>query len=189
MNYQIIYSKIKHWRVRLMPDMSLKLTIPVSKKWDKDFEKKLLKKWEKLIKKFEEKNIKKIKIFDWEFILIFWEKILLKNISGNLDDFLKQRLYEAALPILEKYSQKLWISYNKFYIKNLKTIWWSCSWIQNISLNLKLVHLPIKFLEYVIIHEVCHLKEKNHWVDFWNLVGEYCEDYSEIRRELKSIRI
>jgi predicted metal-dependent hydrolase len=188
-NYTIIYSKIKHWYVRLMPDLSLKISIPLRKSKDKKFETLLLKKWEQLIEKYKKRNITKIEKITSDSILIFWKKILLNEISENLEIYLKQKLYDFSLPIIKEYSKKLWFSYNKLYIKPLKSKWWSCSWINNISINLYLVHLPIKIIKYVIIHEVCHLKEKNHSKNFYNLVEWFCGDYKEIEKELKNIII
>lgn len=189
MDYKITYSNVKHWYVRLLPDMTLKLTIPKKKSGDKNFENILLEKWKILIEKYKKRNATKIEIITKDYVLIFWEKVDLSEISWDLETFFKQKLYDASFPILDKYSLDLWIPYNKFYVKNLKTKWGSCSYIQNISLNLKLVHFPLKFLHYVIIHEVCHLKEKNHGKKFWDLVRKYCEDYREIRKELKGFEI
>jgi predicted metal-dependent hydrolase len=75
---------------------------------------------------------------------------------------LKEKLYFETYEILEKYSKSLNIPFNKLSIKSLKSKWGSCSFDNNITINLKLIHLPKVFLEYVIIHEACHLKEKNH---------------------------
>ena len=100
---------------------------------------------------------------------------------------MKLKLYNESLPILDKYSYELKIPFNKLTIKDLKSKWGSCSWTNNITLNLKLVHLPFEFLEYVIIHEACHLKEKNHWKKFWDLVWKYFPDYKNTRKELKKV--
>lgn len=189
MNYKITYSNTKHWWVKLLPDMTLKLTIPHRKSGDKSFENILLEKWKMLIEKYRKRNLSKIETITKDYVLIFWEKVDLSGISWDLDNFLKQKLYEISLPILDKYSKDLKIPFNKIYIKNLKTKWGSCSSVQNISLNLKLIHFPLKFLNYVIIHEACHLKEKNHGKKFWELVWKYCENYKEIRKELKNINI
>lgn len=183
MIYTIEYSNVKNWRARLMPDMSIKLTIPFKKSSDKNFENNLLEKAKKLFKKYQNKKIKIENITD-DYVIIFWEKVIINSIKWDIKTYLKQKLFVESYPLLEKYSKDLGFKYNNFYIKDLKTKRGSCSWIQNISLNLKLVHLPIKFLTYVIIHEVCHLKEKNHSKKFWNLVLKYCPDYKQTRKEL-----
>lgn len=185
MQYEIIYSKTKHAYVRLLPDMTLKLTIPLRKSKDKELENILLEKWKNLLEKHKKRNIKKFETLTDDFVIIFWEKVFLKDINWDLKKYLMQKLYNESLPILEKYSSELKIPYNKLTIKDLRSKWGSCSWTNNITLNLKLIHLPINFLEYVIVHEACHLKEKNHSKRFWDLVWKYFPDYKNTRKELK----
>ena len=62
----------------------------------------------------------------------------------------------------------------------------SCSYDNRIMLNLSLVHLPTRLIQYVIVHEVCHLKEKNHSLAFWALVAKYCPHFKVLRKELKN---
>jgi hypothetical protein len=87
--------------------------------------------------------------------------------------------------------------FNKFYnfkfgrisIKNQKTRWGSCSGKGNLNFNYKILFLPPKAADYLVVHELCHLKEMNHSKKFWNLVAQAVPDYLEIRRELKKIMI
>lgn len=65
--------------------------------------------------------------------------------------------------------------------------WGSCSRKGNISLNYKLMKYPENIIDYVIIHELCHLKELNHSAKFWKLVEHYVPDYREMRKKLKGI--
>lgn len=68
-------------------------------------------------------------------------------------------------------------SYNQVRIKNQKTRWGSCSAKRNINLNLRLMMAPEAAIDYVIIHELCHLRELNHSEAFWALVESYCPDF------------
>lgn len=184
MNYKITYSHTKHARIRLLSDMSFELIIPKKLSWDQKIIQLLLQKWEKLLQKNLSKTKNKIEILTDEYVLLFWEKVLFKNLPEKFEIYLLERFEKESIFFLNKYAAKIWFSYQKLTIKTFKTKWGSCSSNQNISLNFKLVHLPIKFLEYVVIHEVCHLKEKNHGKIFWNLVEELCPNYKEIRKEL-----
>ena len=67
--------------------------------------------------------------------------------------------------------------YERVRIKNQKTRWGSCSAKRNINLNLRLMMAPDAAIEYVIIHELCHLRELNHTPAFWALVEAHCPDY------------
>jgi len=77
-------------------------------------------------------------------------------------------------------------SYNRISIKNQKTCWGSCSQKGNLNFNYKLIDLEDKERDYVIVHELCHLKELNHGKEFWKLVSETFPDYKIIRRKIKN---
>jgi len=75
--------------------------------------------------------------------------------------------------------------FNNISIRNQKTRWGSCSSKKNLNFNYKIVLLPKHIADYIIVHELCHLKEMNHSKNFWNLVAKIIPDYINIRKELK----
>lgn len=79
--------------------------------------------------------------------------------------------------------------YKKVSVRNQKTRWGSCSRKKTLSFNYKLIKLPLKYVDYVITHELCHLKEFNHSKNFWKLVEDTIPEYKKIRRELKAYEI
>lgn len=70
-------------------------------------------------------------------------------------------------------------------VRDFKARWGCCDADGRIRLNWRLVMLPPVLREYVLIHELCHLKEMNHSAAFWKLVGKHCGDYRQRRRLLK----
>lgn len=70
-------------------------------------------------------------------------------------------------------------------VRDFKARWGCCDADGRIRLNWRLVMLPPTLREYVLIHELCHLKEMNHSAAFWKLVGKHCGDYRQRRRQLK----
>lgn len=100
---------------------------------------------------------------------------------------------EKALLIISKKTEilakKYGYSYNKINIKNQKTRWGSCSKKGNLNFNYKVMFLPEKIQDYIIAHELCHLREFNHSRKFWNLVERIIPNYLDIRKELKRNRI
>ena len=72
-------------------------------------------------------------------------------------------------------------------IRNQKSRWGSCSQKGNLNFNYRVVHLPEKYLDYVVVHELCHLKEFNHSRNFWDLVGKAIPDFKKIRREIRNL--
>jgi predicted metal-dependent hydrolase len=75
--------------------------------------------------------------------------------------------------------------YQRVSIKNTKSRWGSCSKMGNLNFNYKLGSIPQSLADYVIVHELCHLKELNHGKDFWDLVAKAIPNYNELRRDLK----
>jgi len=189
MEIVIKYSTVRHWYARIWLDWILKLTIPNRLKNDDRFKNDLVEKWKKLYEKYKSKNLNKIEVIDQNNVLVFWEKVLITDIDWKLEDYLKLEIYKFSLPIIKNYSEKLWIPYNEISIKSMKSKWWSCSHDNKILLNQKLVHLHLKFLNYVCIHEVCHFKQKNHSKRFWNLVESFLPDYKLVRKELRNLVI
>lgn len=80
-------------------------------------------------------------------------------------------------------------SFQKISIRNQSSRWGSCSSSGTLSFNYKIALLPRKYTDYIIVHELCHLKEMNHSSQFWKLVEQKIPNYKEIRRELKKMAI
>ena len=78
------------------------------------------------------------------------------------------------------------VTYNQFRIKEQKTRWGSCSKRNNLNFNWKIIMAPEKVIDYVIIHELCHLVHFNHSKEFWNLLAFYMPDYKEQAEWLKN---
>lgn len=79
--------------------------------------------------------------------------------------------------------------YNKVFIKNNVSNWGSCSSLGNINLNLRLVTLPPELRDYVMLHELCHLKYLNHGKDFHALLESVCPGHREFSRRLQNIKL
>ena len=69
-------------------------------------------------------------------------------------------------------------------VRSMKSRWGSCSSEGKITVNFNIIYHNPECLDYVVIHELCHLKYMNHSKDFWNLVEKYCPDRKRIRKEL-----
>ena len=70
-------------------------------------------------------------------------------------------------------AHKYKFSYKRTFIRNQKTLWGSCSPVNNINLNLNLIRLPQELIDYVILHELAHTVIKSHGKRFWNKLDKY----------------
>lgn len=77
--------------------------------------------------------------------------------------------------------------YNKVAIRNQNTIWGSCTRAGNLQFNYKLAQVSAQMRDYVIVHELCHLREHNHSPRFWKLVAQMIPDYKIIRRQMRDL--
>ena len=110
------------------------------------------------------------------------EEEQIENIINKMYREIAKKEADKLMPTLTK---KVGLYPEKYTIKKVKTIWGSCSSKKNISLNLELAKYDEKAMEYVIIHELCHLKYMNHSKNFWNLVSKNMPDYKEAEKLLK----
>ena len=123
------------------------------------------------------------------------ENIIIKSSNCQLDirNEIEKVLRKDAkiyLPNRVKYfAKKFDFHYKKVTIKNTKTRWGSCSSINNINLNLHLMRLTDKLIDYVILHELVHTKIKNHQKEFWDLLNIVSGDAKGLDIELKKYHI
>ena len=87
--------------------------------------------------------------------------------------------------IFEKMTSITSLTPNSFTTRKLSKSWGRCSSKGNISIAKKLVHYPIKAVEYVVLHELCHLKHMNHSKAFWKMVSQYMPDYKQAQAYLR----
>ncbi len=109
--------------------------------------------------------------------------------TEKIKTLLKNWYISKARAIMEQrirlYSTDVGVSPKKVVIREQKTRWGSCSTKGNINLNWKLVMSPLPILDYVVIHELCHMKEMNHSENFWKNVQSIMPDYKVYRKWLK----
>jgi predicted metal-dependent hydrolase len=86
---------------------------------------------------------------------------------------------------IEQLNLQYGFSYNTIYIKNHKSLWGSCSSKKNLNFNYRILFLPQELSDYIVVHELCHLKELNHSKKFWALVEKGIPDYKKIQKQLK----
>lgn len=117
-------------------------------------------------------------------------------LTGNVQDiphvqrwfkkWLTQQAENHLVPWLYALSIEHGLPYNKAAVRAQRTMWGSCTSGKNISLNYKLLFLPAKYAEHVMLHELCHTKHLNHSNKFWQLLTRLdsdCDTHNDAIRE------
>ena len=165
MKYTIIKSNIKHTYIQIKDG---KVIVKAPKRMtNKQIEEIVAKQ-----KKWIEINLKKEQKMRDE----------LKNpVTQEEQNYLKTVVTKS----IEKYARNVGEVPNKVTIKEMKSAWGSCTGNRNISINSRLAKKEEKLIEYVVLHEICHLKHMNHSKEFWKLVEKNMKDYKMCRKLLK----
>ena len=141
-----------------------------------------------------EDNLKRSRI---EFDSQGW-RISLPQGLGNKAELVQQKLRQwyktQAQEILGakafQFARDIGVAPKSIQIRNQKRLWGCCDWNkQSITLNWQIILAPIPVVDYVIIHELCHLIHPNHGKRFWNKVGKYMPHYQENRKWLRDNQI
>lgn len=120
--------------------------------------------------------------------LNFFKKAKRFNAKNKLINFTnnKEEAYRLTIKIIKKFNTMYNFKYNKITIKNHKSKWGSCSSKGNLNFNYRIIFLPRRLAEYIVVHELCHIGELNHSRKYWNLVQKALPNYQALTRELRN---
>lgn len=107
------------------------------------------------------------------------------SIKKTLRLWYVEQFKDIASERINYYSSTIGVFPRKVTIREQKTRWGSCSSKGNINLNWKLIMASLEVLDYVIVHELCHMIVMNHSEEFWKIVGDYSPQYKNYRVWLK----
>lgn len=111
----------------------------------------------------------------------------------RIEKLVSQWYREQALQVFEEcvahFAPLMGVLPRVIRVSSARTQWGSCSARGVVSLNWQLVKLSLPLIDYVVIHELAHLKEMNHSAAFWRVVATVCPDHKELRAALRDIRV
>jgi predicted metal-dependent hydrolase len=162
--YSIVQRKIKYPRLELKTG-NLLLVVP-----------KGYKNPEKLIEEHKEWIYHKISAIKESKERSKGKKL---NLNRN-EDTLRELLLISA----NKFSRELNVKPNRLTLRNMRSKWGSCSSQKNLNFNKLLKYLPDDLIEYVVLHEIAHLRYKKHDEEFWKIISEKIVNYKEKEKDL-----
>ena len=214
MEYTVTKKKIKNFIIRIYPDLRIAVSVPLHAS-NKDIENFIQskKEWIETIlekikvakenkntlkessikilgkerdKKIIESDLERIRLTDTS-IYIYSKEIDNTQIDKKLLEWKVEKLKAILDEYLNKYTKLLNINIDYYQIKKLSSAWGIYHKKENyISFNSDLIEKDIDCIEYVVLHELCHIFYMNHQKDFWALVEKYMPDYKVRRKNLKT---
>ena len=212
--YTVTKKKIKNFIIRIYPDLRIAVSVPLHAS-NKDIENFIQskKEWiettlnkiemakenknnlkENIIKilgkerekKIIESDLERIRLTDTS-IYIYSKNIDTLEIEKKLFEWEFEELKNILEENLEKYTKLLNTNINYYQIKKLSSAWGIYHKKENyISFNFDLIEKDIECIEYVVLHELCHIFYMNHQKNFWTLLEKYMPDYKIRRKKLKT---
>ena len=137
------------------------------------------------IRKFAEERIEWVKAYQKKYEERNRQKLTKPELSENEIRRRKVLLKAAVEKLVHKYEPQMQVEVSGITIRQMKTRWGSCNVrTHHININLALYEKGPECLEYVVVHEMCHILEASHNKVFWSYVGRYFPDYKEVRTRL-----
>lgn len=132
--------------------------------------------------------IRFFKIINGRFYYVSRVKRKVRKQKNKSPNYLKYKKDAEVLvrERLEYFNQFYNYKWGRITIRNQKTRWGSCSKKGNLNFNYKIALLTPDQADYIIVHELCHLKEFNHSGIFWDLVAHTIPNYKEVRHSLRA---
>lgn len=113
--------------------------------------------------------------------------------TAQVEEIVSRWYQKEALHLLKQraafFTPLLNVSPSVIKLSSAKSQWGSCTASGIVRLNVQLIKLPQRLIDYVVVHELAHLIELNHSASFWRIVESVCPDYAKLRSELKDISL
>lgn len=120
----------------------------------------------------------------WEDRLVVWLAPG-DTLHLPLEKWYREQAKGKIEPMVNDLSRLMGLPYNRVTLKSQRTLWGSCSRKKNLNFNWRLIMTPEQVIEYVVIHELAHLRQMNHSPRFWQIVEKHCPGWREHRKWLR----
>ncbi|SLM31056.1 Metal-dependent hydrolase family protein [Desulfamplus magnetovallimortis] len=110
-------------------------------------------------------------------------------IDKALENFTRDKAKEKILPRVKKWSETTGLIPNSVNLRKLSKRWGSCNNDNDILINFDAVKLPFSLIDYIIIHELTHIKHKDHSKDFYRELSKYAPDWEDMDERLGDMKL
>lgn len=124
--------------------------------------------------------------FDGDTFTLFYHIYNETTFLKKIDYFYKTEAEHYIPTLLSTWSKKMYLDVSKLSFRKTKRQWGSCSSKNEISINTMIMKLPLNVIEYIVVHELAHIKHKHHQKSFWQHVEYYLPEYQIQVKELKN---
>lgn len=107
------------------------------------------------------------------------------QVKALIIQWFKDKAYFKLRERLDEYADKMNLSYNLLILADQKKRWGSCDIDGNIRVNWRIIMAPLILIDYVVVHELCHLTHRDHTPEFWQFLEDYLPDHHKLRERLK----
>ncbi|MEO0554472.1 MAG: SprT family zinc-dependent metalloprotease [Bacteroidota bacterium] len=115
-----------------------------------------------------------------------YDQAVLKSI---LQQFYKEKAIKNITPRLNKWSKQTSLEYNELKFRYLEKRWGSCTNNNNIVINIDAIKLPYSLIDYLLVHELVHTKEKNHSKAFWAELSKHMPNWKELDDQMYGVKM
>lgn len=119
-----------------------------------------------------------------ELIVVVADPACMPLIKENLKHWFQEQAKQVFSQRMPIYAKALNVTYSAFALSSARHRWGSCSIARHIRLNWRLIHFPLTLIDYVIAHELAHIRQMNHSKHFWEVVSTVYPDYKNARKQL-----
>lgn len=127
----------------------------------------------------------KISKVDQELVIVAPEQCKGEELKQLIIDLYKNHLKSYLISRIKFYQNQFKYKVNQVTVRDQKTRWGSCSSGRNLSFNYRLMMAPPQVIDYIVVHEMCHLEHMNHSKSYWKRVYEVMPEYKKCEAWLK----
>ena len=122
--------------------------------------------------------------FDGDTFYLYYSHYDTQVFQRHIDNFYKKEAQAYIPNVIHQWASTMGLHYNRVSFRKTKRQWGSCSSRNNLSLNTMMMKLPLDVIQYIVVHELAHIKHKHHQKAFWALVESYLPAYKTQVKEL-----